>query len=66
VPCAPCWLRTPCPFDLKCLRAIASAQVEQAVGRTWDRLRAEQANPPGANPPGANPPGASFSGTKSA
>ena len=46
VPCAPCWLRTPCPFDLKCLRAIASAQVEQAVGQTWDRLRSEQASFP--------------------
>ena len=44
VPCAPCWLRAPCPFDLKCLRAITSAQVEQAVGQTWNRLRSESAS----------------------
>jgi len=45
VPCAPCWLRAPCPFDLKCLRAIASAQVEQAVGQTWDRLQSAGYSP---------------------
>lgn len=31
VPCAPCWLRTPCPFELRCLSAIEPEQVLQAV-----------------------------------
>ena len=61
VPCAPCWLRAPCPFDLKCLRAIASAQVEQAVGQVWDRLRSEQVSS-GASPSGTSLSGASLSG----
>ena len=39
VPCAPCWLREPCPFDLKCLRAITPDQVAGAVRATWDRVR---------------------------
>jgi ADP-heptose:LPS heptosyltransferase len=29
--CAPCWLRTPCPYDRKCLSAISPEQVEDAV-----------------------------------
>ena len=33
VPCAPCWLREPCPFDLRCLRAISPEAVELAVAR---------------------------------
>jgi len=37
VPCSPCWLRTPCPFDLKCLRTISVDEVESAVAQ---RLRA--------------------------
>ncbi len=45
LPCSPCWLREPCPFDLKCLRAISSAQVEQAIADTWVRLQSEQAFP---------------------
>ena len=32
VPCAPCWLTTPCPYDLKCLRAITPERVFRAVG----------------------------------
>lgn len=31
VECAPCWLTTPCPFDLKCLRAIRPEDVARAV-----------------------------------
>ncbi len=42
VPCAPCWLREPCPFDIKCLRAIRPGDVADAVRATWARLRAEQ------------------------
>ena len=48
VPCAPCWLREPCPFDLKCLRAISSTQVEQAIAKTWARLQSEPAKAPNA------------------
>ncbi len=31
VPCAPCWLREPCPYDLKCLRAIRPDLVAREV-----------------------------------
>jgi ADP-heptose:LPS heptosyltransferase len=31
VECAPCWLTTPCPYELKCLRAIRPDEVFQAV-----------------------------------
>jgi ADP-heptose:LPS heptosyltransferase len=31
VDCAPCWLTTPCPYELKCLRAIHPDDVFQAV-----------------------------------
>lgn len=39
VPCAPCWLRTPCPFDLRCLRTIAPAQVADAVRTVWAGIK---------------------------
>ncbi len=29
--CAPCWLRSPCPYELKCLRGIGPDQVLKAV-----------------------------------
>ena len=38
VPCAPCWLLEPCPFDLKCLHAITPAQVAGAIRDTWERV----------------------------
>jgi len=31
VPCAPCWLTTPCPYQTKCLKLISPAQVVGAV-----------------------------------
>ncbi len=31
VPCAPCWLTTACPYDLKCLRMIAPETIFAAV-----------------------------------
>jgi len=31
VPCSPCWLREPCPFDRKCLRAITVDEVAAAA-----------------------------------
>ena len=33
--CSPCWLSTSCPYDLKCLRAISPATVEDAIWRLW-------------------------------
>ncbi len=39
VPCAPCWLREPCPFGLKCLHAITPAQVADAIRTTWEAIR---------------------------
>ncbi len=35
VPCAPCWLRTPCPFDVKCLHAIGVGAVFDAIAERW-------------------------------
>ena len=35
VPCAPCWLREPCPYARKCLSAIAPAEVERLVRLAW-------------------------------
>lgn len=32
-PCSPCWLRTPCPHDRKCLTAISVETVETAVAQ---------------------------------
>jgi ADP-heptose:LPS heptosyltransferase len=43
VECSPCWLRTPCPFDRKCLQRITPDEVETAV----DRLLARPAAAPG-------------------
>jgi ADP-heptose:LPS heptosyltransferase len=35
VPCSPCWLREPCPFELKCMTAITAATVEHSVSDLW-------------------------------
>ena len=35
VPCAPCWLPTPCPFELKCMTAITPETVENSVWNLW-------------------------------
>ncbi len=37
-PCAPCWLREPCPYDLKCLRAISASRVQHEVTSLWTGL----------------------------
>lgn len=34
-PCSPCWLVTPCPYQLKCLEGIAPGTVEAAVWKAW-------------------------------
>jgi ADP-heptose:LPS heptosyltransferase len=33
--CAPCWLKEPCPYNLKCLNMIRSDAVENAVWSAW-------------------------------
>ena len=35
VPCAPCWLQTPCPYGKKCLHQIEPASVLAAVDQVW-------------------------------
>jgi ADP-heptose:LPS heptosyltransferase len=42
VPCSPCWLTTPCPYDRKCLHAISPKMVEDTVWRLWDQSAASQ------------------------
>ena len=40
VECAPCWLKTPCPYGKKCLHMITVDEVEAALERLWkDRQR---------------------------
>jgi len=46
VPCSPCWLREPCPFDKKCLHMITPAEVESALNRLWDQNRRSPALEP--------------------
>ena len=35
VPCAPCWLCEPCPYQLKCMTAITPETVETSVWGLW-------------------------------
>lgn len=42
VACSPCWLREPCPYQLKCLTAIEPATVESALWRCWRGANAYQ------------------------
>jgi len=35
VECAPCWLRSPCPYSKKCLHQITPDQVEAALNQGW-------------------------------
>jgi ADP-heptose:LPS heptosyltransferase len=37
--CAPCWLRDPCPFGLKCLSMISYEQVNESISDLWKRTR---------------------------
>ena len=39
VPCSPCWLTEPCPYDLKCLRMIRPNTVEDAVWGTLSKAQ---------------------------
>jgi len=38
VACSPCWLRTPCPHGLQCLRAITPEEVEAAALSLWSKI----------------------------
>jgi ADP-heptose:LPS heptosyltransferase len=42
VPCAPCWLCEPCPFELKCMTAITPAAVENSAWSLWITSRQPQ------------------------
>jgi ADP-heptose:LPS heptosyltransferase len=42
--CAPCWLRKPCPYDLKCLRMIRPDAVERAIWSTLAKGKLASAN----------------------
>jgi ADP-heptose:LPS heptosyltransferase len=39
LPCSPCWLKTPCPYNKECLRLISPARVFAAVKELWERER---------------------------
>ncbi len=39
VPCSPCWLTTPCPYEKKCLSAIAPATMLAAVAQLANAKR---------------------------
>jgi ADP-heptose:LPS heptosyltransferase len=39
VECAPCWIKTPCPYGKKCLHQITPEQVQTAVDGVWAGLR---------------------------
>jgi hypothetical protein len=42
LPCSPCWLREPCPFEKKCLTRISPDIVERSIGRLWGRFRGRE------------------------
>jgi ADP-heptose:LPS heptosyltransferase len=46
VPCAPCWLRGPCPYGKRCLHMITPTNVESALNRLWDKNRRPPFNQP--------------------
>jgi ADP-heptose:LPS heptosyltransferase len=48
VECAPCWLNTPCPYELKCLKMIQPKTVAEAVFRLAEGI---EANPTLKNSP---------------
>jgi ADP-heptose:LPS heptosyltransferase len=45
VECAPCWLRTPCPYGKKCLHMITPNQVQAVLDRLW-KERQRRRKPP--------------------
>ena len=48
VPCSGCWLREPCPHDLKCLRAISVEEVFATAQRLLGESNRLRAGQPGA------------------
>jgi ADP-heptose:LPS heptosyltransferase len=45
MPCSPCWLKTPCPYDRECLRRITPETAWRAVRQLWEQ---SQVRPTGA------------------
>ena len=39
--CSPCWLKTPCPYEKKCLAMIHPEMVIEAVWKLWGSLAKE-------------------------
>jgi lipopolysaccharide transport system ATP-binding protein len=37
LPCSPCWLKTPCPYDRECLRRISPEAVLKAAHTLWSQ-----------------------------
>lgn len=46
LPCSPCWLTTPCPYDKKCLTAISPASVKDAALGWLRMVESTPINPP--------------------
>jgi ADP-heptose:LPS heptosyltransferase len=49
VRCAPCWLREPCPYELKCLKMIRPGTVESEVWRAWANSKCAPPQTPGTD-----------------
>jgi ADP-heptose:LPS heptosyltransferase len=43
VECAPCWLTTPCPFELRCLQAIQPEAVFRAIVKAVEKTEKKKA-----------------------
>jgi ADP-heptose:LPS heptosyltransferase len=39
LPCSPCWLKTPCPYDRECLQRITPETVLRAAHELWSQGR---------------------------
>lgn len=51
VPCAPCWLRTPCPYDKKCLSVISPTTVLLSIQKMLQVQTAHGTHLPAENTP---------------
>jgi len=38
VSCSPCWLRTPCPYERRCLSGVSPGAVEEEVRKLWQAM----------------------------
>jgi ADP-heptose:LPS heptosyltransferase len=62
VACAPCWLRTPCPYGKMCLHQITPDQVEAAVDRLWPGDRGSHPGRPAEEVAGGRRPHPAYAG----